>query len=131
MRSLAALPLLLAACAAPMAVPVAAPQPSPAERIAAECRLLERAQQATAARGLRAWPDVLVGCPGHAEAENAMTLAQASEATRRANAAQLPEAVRAQGARAETVYRRMITRGVPVAVAESLAATPEFAEAAR
>ena len=130
MRSLAALPLLLAACAAPMAVPVAAP-PSATERMAAECRLLERAQEATAARGLRAWPDVLIGCPGHAEAENAMTLAQASEATRRANAAQLPEAVRAQGARAETVYRRMITRGVPVAVAESLAATPEFAEAAR
>jgi hypothetical protein len=129
MRTLLILPLLLSACAAPVAAPPAAP--APADRIAAECRLLERAQAETTARGLRAWPDVLVGCPEHDGLGNAMTLAQASEATRRANAARPPEAVQARGARADMVYRRMITRGVPVGVAEAMAATPEFAAAVR
>jgi hypothetical protein len=129
MRALLPLPLLLAACATPVAMPV--PVPAPADRIAAECRMLEAAQTETAARGLRAWPDILVGCPGHEGTANAMTLAQASAATRAANAARPPEAVRAMGARADMVYRRMITRGVPVTVAEAMAATPEFAAAVR
>ncbi len=129
MRPILALPLLLCACAAPAVVPP--PTPDRADRIAAECRLLERAQSETEARGLRVWPDVLVGCPSHAGLGNAMTLAQASEATRAANAARPPETVRTMGARADMVYRRMITRGVPVAVAETMAGMPEFAAAAR
>jgi len=129
MRALLPLLLVLAACATPAALPV--PAPAPVDRIAAECRMLERAQAETGARGLRAWPDVLVGCPGHEGAGNAMTLTQASDATRRANAARPPEAVRAMGERADMVFRRMITRGVPVVVAEAMVATPEFAAAIR
>jgi hypothetical protein len=124
-RAFLPLPLVLAACATPVDVP------APMDRVAAECRLLEVAHAETEARGLRAWPDVLVGCPGHEGEQNAMTLAQASDATRAANAATAPQAVRALGARADVVFRRMITRGVPVAVAEAMVATPEFAAAAR
>ena len=131
MRALLSLVLMLAACATPVALPGPAPAPAPADRITAECRLLERAQAETAARGLTVWPDVLVGCPGHAGTQNAMTLAQASQATRRANAARPPAEVQALGARADMVFRRMITRGVPVEVAEALAATPDFATAVR
>lgn len=126
MRALLALPLL-AACAAP----VAAPPPPPGNRIAAECRLLEAAQAETAARALRAWPDVLVGCPGHEGARDAMSLAQMTAATRAANAARLPDGARTLGPRADLVFRRMITRGVPVTVAEAMVARPEFAAASR
>ena len=130
MRALA-LPLLLAACATAAPAPQP-PAPAPlAERIAAECRLLEAAQADTIARGLQAWPVVLTGCPGHEGAAPAMTMAQASDATRRANSATLPPAVATAGPRAETVYRRMITRGVPVEVAEAMALTPGFAAALR
>lgn len=128
MRLLLALPLL-AACAAPAAVPP--PAPAPAARIAAECRLLEAASAETAARGLRAWPDVLVGCPGHEGLRDAMSLSQMTEATRAANAARLPDGARTFGPRADLVFRRMITRGVPLAVAEAMTARPEFAAAAR
>ncbi len=129
MRALLLLPLVLAACATPAMVPP--PAPTPAERIAAECRLLERAQEETETRGLRAWPDMLVGCPGHEGLATAMTLAQASDATRAANAAPAPQAVKALGTRADMVWRRMITRGVPLAVAQAMVATPEFAAAVR
>lgn len=101
----------------------------PAARVSAECRLLERAQEETRARGLRAWPDVLVGCPGHEALRNAMSLAQMSAATRAANAAPLPAGV-ARG-RSEMIYRRMITRGVPEPVARDLATSVDFAAAVR
>ncbi len=93
--------------------------------------MLERAQAETRARGLTDWPDVLVGCPGHEELREAMTLAQMSEATRTANATSAPPAVTALGPRADAMFRRMITRGVPVVVAVAMTATPEFAAAAR
>lgn len=125
-----ALVLLLAGCAAPAVVPEPAP-PAGGGRIATECRLLEAAQAESRARGLTAWPDVLAGCPGHADLRPAMTLPQMTAATRAANAAVLPPAVRAMGARAGLVYRRMITRGVPESVAQTLAERPEFAAAAR
>ena len=131
MRALLLIPLLVACGAAP---PATAPAPAPvplSDRIAAECRLLEAAQAETRARGLRAWPDVLAGCPDHPEARSAMTLPQMSDATRAANAATLPAAARALGPRADLVYRRMITRGVPVPVAEAMILRPEFAAAAR
>lgn len=128
MRALLALPLL-AACAA--AAPPPAAEAPPADRIATECRLLQAATVETAARGLRVWPDVLEGCPDHPEARGAMTLRQMSDATRAANAARLPEGARPLGPRADLVFRRMITRGVPVAVAEAMTARPEFAAAAR
>jgi hypothetical protein len=124
MRALA-LALLLAACGAGPSAP-----PAPVDRIATECRLLEAAQIETRARGLTDWPDVLAGCPGH-PATSAMTLRQMSEATRAANAATLPAAARPLGARADLIFRRMITRGVPPEVALAMTATPAFAAATR
>lgn len=119
--------LTLMACAAPPAMtPIAG---DAAGRLAAECRLLERAQAETRARGLRAWPDVLVGCLGHEALRDAMSLPQMSAATRAANAAPLPAGV-ARG-RGEMVYRRMITRGVPEPVARDLVTSAEFAAAVR
>ncbi|KPQ04721.1 MAG: hypothetical protein HLUCCA12_16350 [Rhodobacteraceae bacterium HLUCCA12] len=100
-------------------------------RIARECRLLERAHEAIAAQGAEAADDILLGCPGHEDLISSMSLSDMSAATRRANAAVLPDGLRDRGARAETVFRRMITRGVPVAVAEALVTTPEFAAALR
>jgi len=123
MRALAVLPLLMA-CVAP--APPGAPLP---DRIAAECRLLEAAQAETRARGLQTWPDVLAGCPGHPQARPAMDLPQMSAATRAANAARLPPGT--AGPRADLVFRRMITRGVPVVVAEAMTTRPEFAAAIR
>lgn len=125
-----ALVLLLAGCGAPAVAPAPAGGGG-GGRIATECRLLEAAQAETRARGLTAWPDVLVGCPGHADLRPAMTLPQMTATTRTANAATLPPAVRAMGARAGLVYRRMITRGVPEAVAQAMVSAPEFAAAAR
>lgn len=121
--------LSLAACAA--AVTETAPPPPAGDRVAAECRLLEAAQAETRARGLRAWPDVLVGCPGHGILRDAMSRPEMSAATRAANAATLPEAARVLGPRADLVYRRMITRGVPESVARAMTARPEFALAVR
>lgn len=132
MRALA-LALLLAACS----VPAVAPRPPPAAtpdlpaRVNAECRLLEAAQAETRARGLTAWPDVLAGCPDHPEARPAMSLRQMSDATRTANRAVLPPGARALGPRADLVFRRMITRGVPEPVAAAMTARPEFAAAVR
>ena len=128
MRALMLLPLL-AACA--VAAPTPAPAPAAPDRIASECRLLEAATAETQARGLMAWPDVLEGCPDHPEARAAMSRAQMSAATRAANAATLPAAARALGPRADLVFRRMITRGVPEAVAEAMVNRPEFAAATR
>lgn len=99
-------------------------------RIAAECQMLEAAQAETRARGLTAWPDVLAGCPGH-PATGTMSLRQMSDATRAANAATLPAAARPLGPRADLIFRRMITRGVPVPVAQAMTATPNFANATR
>lgn len=123
--------LALSACAAPPPAPPPPPAAALPDRIAAECRLLEAAQAETRARGLAAWPDVLAGCPGHPEARAAMSLPQMSAATRAANAATLPPAARALGGRADLVFRRMVTRGVPVPVAEAMTARPEFAAAVR
>ncbi len=129
MRIILTLLALAPLACAPAAVPERPAPADAAQRVATECVMLERAQAETEARGLRAWPDVLVGCPGHEGLVSAMSMAQASETTRRANAAALPEGLRGAGPRADQVYRRMITRGVPVAVAEAMAATPEFAAA--
>lgn len=132
MRALSLLSgLILSACAAAAPIPAPPPAPTLPDRIATECRLLEAAQAETRARGLAAWPDVLAGCPAHPEARAAMTLPQMSAATRAANAAALPAAARALGPRADPVFRRMITRGVPPAVAEAMTARPEFAAAVR
>ena len=128
--------LALGACGAPAALPPAAPSavravPDLAARIAAECALLEAAQAATAVTGRTPWPDVLAGCPGHARLRPVMTLPQMSAATRAANAAALPDSARGLGPRADLVFRRMITRGVPPDVARALVSHPAFAAAVR
>ena len=120
--------LTLSACALPEQAPSPVSDALP-DRIARECHLLERASATMAARGENPQPDILVGCPGHEGLRDAMSMAEMSAATRRANAARPPAAV--QGARADMVYRRMITRGVSPAVATEMATTPEFAAAAR
>jgi len=99
-------------------------------RIAAECRMLERAHSALIGARGTAPPDIVTGCPGHEGLRDAMPLAQQTRALRAANAAALPDEVRAGGRGAERIYRRMITRGVPEDLARDIARGPEFATAA-
>lgn len=121
---------LLAACAPgldPAAVPAArAPAArTSADRIAAECALLaEAARQMTAPH-----PGLREGCPG-TQARDTRPLPDQMASLRAANAAALPPGL-APASRAETVFRRLITRGVPPAIAAQLAGTPEFAVASR
>ncbi len=127
----------LAGCAAPA---VQAPVPDRAARIAAECRVLEAAQAAMVAQGMGALPDVVAGCPGHPQARDTMPLAAQTAALtmplaaqtaalRVANAAALPPAVQAAGPQGARAYRRMISRGVPEAVAAGVAQGPVWAAA--
>jgi len=108
--------------------PPSQPPANRAQRIASECTLLARAFNETSARGLRAWPDILQGCPAHPEARSAMTLSQMSDATRSANSLPAPPGLTP---RADQVLRRMVTRGVPAEVALALVHSPEFAAATR
>jgi hypothetical protein len=122
MTALRLLPIaLLSACS--LALPER--QPMPADRLAAECRLLETAAERmqTPHDGLRE------GCPGVTD-RDMRPLAAQTASLRAANAAPLPPGV-AAGTRAETVFRRMITRGVPVDLATALAQGDSFAAAAR
>ena len=118
----------LAGCAAPaVQAPVAVPDRG--ARIAAECRVLEAAQAAMVAQGMAALPDVVAGCPGHSGARDTMPLAAQTAALRVANAAALPPAVQAAGPEGARAYRRMISRGVPEAVAAGVAQGPVWAAA--
>lgn len=125
MRVFRLAPLLLAACVT--AAPRSAPAPS--ERVAAECALLARAGAAMAAVGTSAHAGLREGCPGET-AVDSRPLARQTASLRAAGAAALPPGVPA-GGRAEAVFRRMITRGVPVPVAVRLTADPLFAAAVR
>ena len=116
MRALS-LVLLLAACAP------AAQVPAPVDRIAAECALLAEA----AALMTAPHPGLREGCPGVAARDTRPLPAQMAS-LREANAAPLPGGV-VPGTRAETVFRRLITRGVPAGIAAGLTARPEFAQA--
>ncbi|PTW98924.1 hypothetical protein [Pararhodobacter aggregans] len=133
MRSLALLPplcllsLTLAACSAGAPAPRAAP--TGAARIAAECALLTQAGTMMAAAGNAAHDGLLEGCPG-STARDTRPLARQTASLRDGGQAALPPGV-ARGSRGEAVFRRMITRGVPVSLAIRLTADPLFAEAAR
>ena len=142
MRSLALLPplcllsLTLAACSAGAPAPRAAPTgaapraaPTGAARIAAECALLTQAGTMMAAAGNPAHDGLLEGCPG-STARDTRPLARQTASLRDGGQAALPPGV-TQGSRGEAVFRRMITRGVPVSLASQLTADPLFAEAAR
>ncbi|MCC5972195.1 MAG: hypothetical protein JJU15_19840 [Pararhodobacter sp.] len=123
---------VLSACALPGPMVTATPGPANLQdRITLECRMLERASTEISAGGQVPPSDILVGCPGHEDLRDTMSMAEMSAATRRANAARAPDGVRALGPRADQVFRRMITRGVPVAVAEAMTGTPEFTAAVR
>ncbi|MCL4674582.1 MAG: hypothetical protein KJZ59_00765 [Pararhodobacter sp.] len=100
-------------------------QATPADRLAAECRLLE----AAAARMEAPHAGLREGCPGET-ARDTRPLPAQTASLRAANAAPLPPGIDA-GTRAETVFRRMITRGVPVALAATLVQSDDFAAATR
>jgi len=127
MRYLALLPLVLAACVS--AAPAVPPPPTGPARIAAECALLAQAASMMAAAGSPAHDGLSEGCPG-TEARDTRPLSRQTASLREAGQAALPPAV-TPGTRAEAVFRRMITRGVPVSLAIRLTEDPLFAEAAR
>ncbi|PWE28134.1 hypothetical protein C4N9_12335 [Pararhodobacter marinus] len=114
---------LLAACAAP--APAPEPAPDAVDRIAAECALLERAETMIGAAGQTAPSGLREGCPG-VSARDTRALDEQMASLRAATGAPLPPGVQ-PGSRAETVYRRMITRGVPVSLARQLTGDPLFA----
>ena len=120
-RLAAVVVLALAACANPAIRPDA----GPADRIAAECALLAEARERMPALPAGS----AEGCPGIAARDTRPLSAQVA-ALRAANAAVLPPGIEA-GTRADTVFRRLITRGVSVALAAELATTPDFARATR
>lgn len=122
------MPPPLLALAAAMALAGCAPRApaplAPTDRISAECALL--------AEAARLHPPLHAGaledCPGIA-ARDIRPLAEQMASLRAATAAALPAGVRA-GSRGETVFRRLITRGVPPGVAAELTTRPDFARAA-
>lgn len=122
---------VLGACALSGPVATVSPATTLQDRIVRECRLLERASVEISARGQVSPSDILVGCPGHEAVRESMSMAEMSAATRRANTASAPQGLRVMGPRADEVFRRMITRGVPVDIAEALTDSPEFAAALR
>ena len=122
MRKFVLTPLFLAACVA--SSPGPAPEPSPAERLVAECALLTRAVDMMAAAGTPAAPGLREGCPDERRIDS-RPLAQQTASLREANAVALPPGL-IPGTRAETVFRRMITRGVPVSLAIHLTSDPIF-----
>lgn len=108
-----------------LALPTSGPaQATRADRIAAECALLTRAAQAMSAPHA----GLLEGCPG-VEARDTRPLRVQTASLRAAAQAELPASVEA-GSHGEVVFRRMITRGVPVLVATNVAASREFRVAA-
>lgn len=123
--SLMTLLVLLTACSTPGPDRVA----PPADRIAAECALLTQAAAEMTLQGLAVHEGLSEGCPG-TSARDTRPLPVQSASTRAANAAPLPAGL-AAGSRAEAVFRRMITRGVPVTIATALVATDGFRRASR
>ncbi|MCB1395700.1 MAG: hypothetical protein KDJ98_06915 [Rhodobacteraceae bacterium] len=105
------------------------PEPTEQERIVAECQLLDLAAERMTAHEIAVQEGLHEGCPG-VTARDTRPLADQTAALRIASGAGLPPGVPA-GGRAEVVFRRMITRGVPVEIAYSLAQTPVFRDAVR
>ena len=121
----ALLSLALAACVSN--TPPEAPEPTAEDRIVAECALLDRAAAMMAAAGQPPHAGLSEGCPGIAETDARPVEAQ-MESLRLANSARLPVGL-VPGTRGEEVYRRMLTRGVPISLAEHLITSPQFAAA--
>lgn len=118
-----AMAVFLSGCG--LSLPTSGPaQATRADRIAAECALLANAAQAMSAPHA----GLLEGCPG-VEARDTRPLRVQTASLRAAAQAELPANVEA-GSHGEVVFRRMITRGVPVPVAADLATSREFRQAA-
>ena len=113
--------LFLGACA--LALPPLR-APTTEDRIAAECRLLASAATRMATQGLNVHEGLREGCSGVTAVDTRPLPAQTAS-LRAATAAGLPAGVQA-GSRAEVVFRRMITRGVPPAISASLTNEPDF-----
>lgn len=96
---------------------------------ATECRLFELAYKVTLAQKDAAFSDILVDCPGYENWEFEMTTRDNSNAFRTATSAQLPLKVLAGGDPAKALFQRMISRGVPIDVAEGLVETRAFDKA--
>ena len=122
MRHALILALILTACA--QGVP-----PPPPDRLDAECRLLASAAATMAQAGIAVHDGLREGCPGSSVGDQ-RPLAEQMASLREATAAALPPGVAAR-TRADTVFRRMITRGVPAPLAARLTATADFRLAAR
>ncbi|MFY0596429.1 MAG: hypothetical protein JXQ85_08370 [Cognatishimia sp.] len=96
---------------------------------ASECRLLELAYKVTLAQKDAAFSDILVDCPGYETWEFQMTTRDNSNAFRDAMGAQLPVKVQMGGDEAKALFQRMISRGVPLDVAEGMVDTRAFDKA--
>lgn len=127
MRLILIFPLLLAACVSAGPRPEA--EPTQAQRLDAECALLTRAVEMMAAAGTPAAPGLREGCPDERGIDS-RPLTRQTASLREANATPLPPGLMPDS-RAEVVFRRMITRGVPVSLAIHLTSDPIFAAAVR
>jgi hypothetical protein len=128
MTKLRLLPLIaLAACT--LTNPVQRAAPTAQDRVIAECALLAEAAQRMAAGGSPAHDGLRDGGPG-IEARDTRPLPQQTASLRAAAGADLPAGI-AANSRADQVFRRMITRGVPVSIASALTQDPVFDAAAR
>ena len=122
----ALLSLALAACVS--TAPQTPREASPDARIAAECALLDHAAGMMSAAGQPPHAGLSEGCPGVAETDARPIEAQMAS-LRLANSARLPAGI-LPDTRGEEVFRRMLTRGVPISLAEHLITSPQFATAA-
>jgi|GEM_PF-5329836 len=96
---------------------------------ASECNLFELAYKVTLAQKDAAFTDILVDCPGYEGWEFQMTTRDNSNAFRDATSAQLPAKVQMGGDEAKALFQRMISRGVPLDVAEGMVDTRAFDKA--
>lgn len=130
MIALRLVPLVtLMACTVSAPLPEWRAEPTRAQRIAAECALLEAAARRMAEAGSPAHDGLREGCPD-TTARDTRPLAQQTASLRAAVAVAPPAGV-LPGSRADQVFRRMITRGVPPHIATALAQERVFTAAAR
>ena len=96
---------------------------------APECRLFELAYKVTNTQKGAAFSDILVGCPGYEDWTSEMSIRQNSIAFQKAQNAQKPRKIETGSAAEKFLFQRMITRGVPVDIAQSVVETRVFAKA--
>ncbi|UZD89697.1 hypothetical protein [Cognatishimia activa] len=105
---------------------IAAQAASATSAVTSECRLLELAYKVTKAQQDTAFSDILVDCPGYESWTFEMTTRDNSLAFREALNAQKPYKVEKGTETAKILFQRMITRGVPVEIAQALVETRAF-----